>query len=39
MDIVTRPVDTILLKEANIKGCVVLYGMEMFINQAALQFN
>ncbi|MBN2479472.1 MAG: shikimate dehydrogenase [Parachlamydiales bacterium] len=38
LDIVTKPVDTILLKEANAKGCIVLYGMEMFINQAKKQF-
>ena len=39
MDIVTKPVDTMLLRDANEKGCIVLYGMEVFINQAKMQFS
>ena len=38
MDVVATPVETVLLKNAQDKGCLVIYGMEMFINQAKRQF-
>ncbi|NGX63232.1 MAG: Shikimate dehydrogenase (NADP(+)) [Candidatus Anoxychlamydiales bacterium] len=38
MDIVSKPVETAFLKSAQDKGCLVIYGMEMFINQAKNQF-
>lgn len=38
MDIVSNPVETILLKNAQERNCLVIYGMEMFINQAKMQF-
>ena len=37
-DIVARPRETALIKEAKQKGCSVIYGEEMFVYQAALQF-
>lgn len=39
MDVVTQPVETVLLKNAQDRNCLVIYGMEMFINQAKLQFS
>lgn len=39
MDIVAQPVETVLLKKAQEKNCLIIYGMEMFINQAKVQFN
>jgi 3-dehydroquinate dehydratase / shikimate dehydrogenase len=39
MDIVTKPKDTPFLKQAMEKGCQVIYGYEMFIEQAIEQFN
>ena len=37
-DIIYNPIETKLLKEAKAKGCTVLNGVDMFVNQAALQF-
>lgn len=37
-DIVYTPLETRLLRDAKSKGCRVVSGVEMFINQAALQF-
>ncbi|NLN62778.1 MAG: shikimate dehydrogenase [Myxococcales bacterium] len=38
MDIVYNPLDTALLQAARAKGLQAISGLEMFINQAALQF-
>jgi 3-dehydroquinate dehydratase/shikimate dehydrogenase len=38
MDIVSKPVETVFLKNAQDKGCLVIYGIDMFINQAKKQF-
>jgi 3-dehydroquinate dehydratase/shikimate dehydrogenase len=38
MDVVVKPVETVLLKKAQERGCLVIYGMEVFINQAKKQF-
>lgn len=37
-DIVYTPLETKLLREARSCGCLVISGVEMFINQAVLQF-
>jgi len=37
-DIVYTPLETKLLAEARSRGCTVIPGVEMFINQAVLQF-
>lgn len=37
-DIVYTPLETRLLREARARGCTVISGVEMFINQAVLQF-
>jgi shikimate dehydrogenase len=37
-DVVYTPLETKLLKEAAAKGCIVISGVEMFVNQAVLQF-
>lgn len=37
-DVVYNPLETRLLKEARAKGLTVISGVEMFINQAVLQF-
>jgi shikimate dehydrogenase len=37
-DIVYTPLETKLLREARRQGCMVIPGVEMFINQAVLQF-
>ena len=37
-DIVYTPLETKLLAEAKARGCTVIPGIEMFINQAVLQF-
>jgi len=37
-DVVYTPLATRLLQDATAKGCRVISGVEMFINQAALQF-
>jgi 3-dehydroquinate dehydratase/shikimate dehydrogenase len=37
-DTVYRPEQTLLVKEARLRGCHVLTGVDMFIRQAALQF-
>ncbi len=37
-DAVYNPLETRLLKEAKAKGCTTISGVEMFINQAVLQF-
>lgn len=38
MDITTKPKDTPFLMAAKSKGCKVLYGYKMFLEQAKLQF-
>lgn len=38
MDIVYNPRETRLLKEARAAGCRIIYGLEMFLHQAAAQF-
>ena len=38
MDVVSKPVETVFLKHAQDRGCLIVYGMEMFINQAKRQF-
>lgn len=38
MDIVYNPVETRLLREARTAGCRTIRGLEMFLNQAAAQF-
>lgn len=38
MDIRVRPKETLFLQEAKKRGCTLVYGYEMFIKQAALQF-
>ena len=37
-DVVYTPLETRLLRDATSRGCSVISGVEMFINQAALQF-
>jgi shikimate dehydrogenase len=37
-DIVYTPLETKLLKEAKARGCQIIPGVEMFLNQAVLQF-
>lgn len=37
-DVVYTPLETRLLREARARGCTVISGVEMFINQAVLQF-
>lgn len=37
-DIVYTPLETRLLRDARARGCTVISGVEMFINQAILQF-
>jgi 3-dehydroquinate dehydratase/shikimate dehydrogenase len=38
MDAVYTPEQTLLIKEAKARGCIVLTGVDMFVRQAALQF-
>jgi 3-dehydroquinate dehydratase/shikimate dehydrogenase len=38
MDIIYTPETTLLVKEARSRGCRVLTGVDMFVRQAALQF-
>ena len=38
MDIVYRPLTTRLLREAEVRGCAVIDGLQMLIHQAAAQF-
>jgi shikimate dehydrogenase len=38
MDIVYNPLETRLLKDAKRAGCRTIQGLEMFLNQAAIQF-
>ena len=38
MDIVYNPRETKLLREAQAAGCRTISGLEMFLNQAVLQF-
>ncbi len=38
-DMVYNPLETRLIKEAEENGCATIRGIEMFINQAALQFS
>jgi shikimate 5-dehydrogenase len=37
MDVVYAPRETEFLKAAAVKGCQIVYGEEMFLNQAARQ--
>jgi 3-dehydroquinate dehydratase/shikimate dehydrogenase len=37
MDVVYHPRETEFLREASLKGCLIVYGEEMFLNQAARQ--
>jgi shikimate 5-dehydrogenase len=37
-DIVYNPLKTRLIREAEQNGCTTIMGLEMFVNQAALQF-
>jgi 3-dehydroquinate dehydratase/shikimate dehydrogenase len=37
MDVVYAPRETLFLKEASLKGCQIVYGEEMYLNQAARQ--
>lgn len=37
-DVVYNPLETRLLREAKAAGCITISGVEMFINQAILQF-
>lgn len=37
-DIVYTPLETKLLRDARSRGCTVISGVEMFVNQAVLQF-
>lgn len=37
-DSVYNPENTLLVKEARLKGCIVVTGVEMFVRQAARQF-
>ncbi len=39
MDITTKPKETAFLKLAMKKGCPIIYGYQMFIEQALGQFN
>lgn len=39
MDIMTTPKETLFLQDAKKKGCRILYGYQMFIEQALGQFN
>ena len=39
MDIVYNPLETQLLKEARERGCTVIRGVEMFVNQAVVNLN
>jgi len=39
MDVMTKPKETIFLKLAMEKGCPIIYGYRMFIEQALGQFN
>jgi len=38
MDIVYRPLKTLLLRQAEEKGCLTVDGLEMFVQQGACQF-
>jgi len=38
-DMVYNPLKTRLIREAEENGCAIITGLEMFINQAAMQFN
>src|SRR5262249_60234803 len=38
LDAVYTPETTLLVKEARNRGCVVITGVDMFVRQAALQF-
>ncbi|MDS8922340.1 shikimate dehydrogenase, partial [Streptococcus pneumoniae] len=37
-DIIYNPLETPFLKEAKAKGCLVLNGVGMFVNQGAIAF-
>jgi len=38
MDIISNPVDTLILKKAKEKKCRCVYGYEMYLNQAIYQY-
>jgi 3-dehydroquinate dehydratase/shikimate dehydrogenase len=38
-DTVYTPENTLLVKEAKARGCLVLTGVDMFVRQAVLQFH
>ena len=38
-DMVYNPLKTRLIREAEQNGCTTITGLEMFINQAAIQFD
>jgi 3-dehydroquinate dehydratase/shikimate dehydrogenase len=38
MDVVSKPIETPFLLNAQDRKCLIIYGMEMFINQANMQF-
>jgi shikimate dehydrogenase len=38
MDIVYNPLETRLLREAKTAGCRTIRGLDMFVNQAIMQF-
>lgn len=37
-DLVYNPMETVFVKEAKIKGCTVIHGIEMFVHQGLEQF-
>lgn len=39
MDVKTKPKETLFLKEAAMKDCILIYGYQMFLHQAIGQFN
>jgi 3-dehydroquinate dehydratase/shikimate dehydrogenase len=38
MDINTLPLQSVFLEQAKNKGCKTIYGWQMFVEQASLQF-
>jgi 3-dehydroquinate dehydratase/shikimate dehydrogenase len=37
-DTIYNPENTLLIKEARVRGCIVVSGVDMFVRQAILQF-
>jgi shikimate 5-dehydrogenase len=37
-DMIYRPLETVLLRDAAAAGCQTLNGLDMFVRQAAMQF-